>query len=446
MLVGALFYYFLSLMFLRKTLQLFALSNKNIILTLLLFGLATNATQYINNEATFSHIYCMFLVSVFVFLVKKLQLDYKTYLIYLVSIVLGLLSITRLVDLLIIFSLPFIIGNSYAFKQTLKKIFIDKISILIALFIFLLIASLQLIIWYLQYGSFFLDTYQAETFNFLKPELINFWFSYRKGLFLYTPITLISIVTGIILFFKKEYYLAFTFFLFFFLVSYVLSSWWSWWYSCGYGQRAFIGYYPVLFVFYALSLNYLKGLIKKIIIFISLLTIFVNHIQARQYKNFILNWEDMDRIKYWNVFLSNSNRFIGFNNKLNINEDYLRIRIRKKIKDQLILPNTIASIAQINMPLYEKGFIVKVTNYDSFEHNNRANLELCLKDKENDTLFFKNITYTNLTNSFLGESSQGTYYYRIPSVVNASNLTLTISTNQTPVRFKNAMFILFEIK
>jgi len=446
MFIGALFYYFISLVFLRKALQLYKISGISILVTLFLYGLATNAIQYINNEATFSHVYCMFLVTVFIYLIKKLQLGYRKLYIYFISIIIGLLLITRLVDALIILSVPFIVGNLNDLKQMIKNVFLHKTPIIISLIIFLLFVSIQPVLWYMQSGSILIDTYQYEKFNFFKPEFINFWFSYRKGLFLYTPITLISILLGITLLYKKEQYLALNFLLFFLIVSYALSCWWSWWYSCGYGQRAFISYYPVIFVFYALSLDCLNGLIKKIIIFISLLTIPINHIQARQYKNFILNWEDMNYIKYWNVFLSNSNRFIGFNNKLIMNEDYLKINKRIKINDRLVLPQTKVKIVETDLPLFEKGYVVKVTNYDYFGYNNRANLELCLQDNGGDTLYSKKITYTNLTNTLLGNQTQGTYYFKLPGNLNNSKLSLTIKTLQTAVRFKNAMFIIYEIR
>jgi hypothetical protein len=111
-----------------------------------------------------------------------------------------------------------------------------------------------------------------------------------------------------------------------------------------------------------------------------------------------------------------------------------------------VLPQTKVKIVETDLPLFEKGYVVKVTNYDYFGYNNRANLELCLQDNGGDTLYSKKITYTNLTNTLLGNQTQGSYYFKLPGNLNNSKLSLTIKTLQTAVRFKNAMFIIYEIR
>jgi hypothetical protein len=55
-----------------------------------------------------------------------------------------------------------------------------------------MMVSLQSIIYYLQSGYFFVYSYGREGFNFLDSHMIDILYSYKKGLFVYTPVTLIA--------------------------------------------------------------------------------------------------------------------------------------------------------------------------------------------------------------------------------------------------------------
>lgn len=433
---GALFYYLLSLMFFRLTLRLYAFSTSTIIISLLLFGLSTNVIQYINYEATFSHVYCMFIISALIFCIKKFQLSNDKYFIYLSSVLLGLLFITRMVDVIIILAFPFVVGSLQDLKNFISDIFKNKIIIYSGL-LFSLVVSIQLLVWYLQSGRIWIDTYQNESFNFLKPEFINFWFSYRKGLFVYTPITFLIIVIGIIKINKHNLYSSISFFIFFISVSYVLSCWWNWWYSCGYGQRAFVGFYPILFLYFAKCINSLNTKIRNYVLLICILTIPVNHIQARQYRTYILDWENMNEIKYWNVFLSNSNRFIGFNWKKDYDYTNHKLVFAVKKGNLSISQNTNTQLFNLKLdsvPHLISGRFLKISTINSFENNNRTKLNLTIKEK-GDTVFTKSILFTNLSTKRLGTRHRGYYIFELPQIKQnkSLNIFLNIETKKEVV-------------
>ena len=113
--------------------------------------------------------------------------------------------------------------------------------LLLLLFIFLIPLLPQFIYWKFLTGNFFHYAYQGESFYWLKPELLKFWFSTNNGLFVYAPILLFSIL-GVVILFKENRKQAIQFILFFLVISYVFSSWWCWWYGCSYGSRNFVEY------------------------------------------------------------------------------------------------------------------------------------------------------------------------------------------------------------
>ena len=140
----------------------------------------------------------------------------------------------------------------------------------------------------MQTGSAIVYSYQGESFNFLEPHLFSILFSYKKGLFVYTPVLLIALLSLFWFAYKKEFFLLTTWICFFVLLTYVL-SWHSWFYGCSYGLRAYIDYYAIFFIPFAIMLDKIKTVPKLIIMAITLPTIPLNIIQTYQYKEYILH-------------------------------------------------------------------------------------------------------------------------------------------------------------
>jgi hypothetical protein len=166
-----------------------------------------------------------------------------------------------------------------------------------------LILSIQPVIYKISTGDYWVYSYGAETFDFIHPHIIDILFSYKKGLFLYSPLLLLALSGGYVLW-KKSRFEFFTLFSFLFILTYFLSSWWNWWYGGSFSSRVYLEYIPFFAILLGLSL---KSIQNKFLLtgFKTLIVVFivVCQIQTFQYRYYQIHWENMTREKYWNVFL-----------------------------------------------------------------------------------------------------------------------------------------------
>ena len=295
----------------KKILTLYNIKKHIIIFCQLTLVLATSVTHYSNYDAGFSHIYSLFAITAFIYFIKSYLHQKKINHFFLGCLFLGLIFILRPPNILIILFIPFLAGSIKEMKLGFTTLFTNKKNLVIGILLFFVISSIQSILWYMQTGNFFVYSYQGEGFNFLSPHFLSILFSYKKGLFIYSPILLITLFSILWLAYKKYSYLLFTWVCFFLALTYVLSSWWCWFYGCSYGLRAYIDYYVIFFIPFAIMLNKIKVAPKLFFMSLALSTIPLNIIQTYQYKEFILHWIDMDEEMYWKVFLKTDDRFKG---------------------------------------------------------------------------------------------------------------------------------------
>lgn len=307
--IAALFYLLVALSFIRKFLIQFKIREIWIqtIIILLVFG--SNVFHYTVYEPSVSHIYSFAAISGFIYFIKKFQIEKYPRHLLLSAISLGLIVLIRPVNGVIILAIPFLIGSYNEFKVFINDLFQRKKLLTISTFSFLIIVSIQLFINYLIYGKILYWPYSGEGFDFLHPHFIDTLFSYRKGLFIYTPLILISIIF-IFLYIKKSFFSATFFILFFLILNYILSSWSSWFYGGSYSLRAFMEFYPLLIIPLATGINEIRKTHK--LIFLSFLfTVILCHsiIQTYQYEHNIIHFESMDKEKYWKVFLKTNSKY-----------------------------------------------------------------------------------------------------------------------------------------
>ncbi len=171
---------------------------------------------------------------------------------------------------------------------------------------FILVWIPQFLYWKEVSGKFLYFSYGevGSSFYFKNPQIFNVLFSYKKGLYLYTPIILFSTI-GIIFLFKQRRINSFATLLFFLLNLYILSSWWSWWFGGGYSNRAYIDSYGIMAFPFAALIEYFsqRKRIKIVVIAIVILLIFMNLFQMRQYRNLAIHYYWMNKEAYWENFL-----------------------------------------------------------------------------------------------------------------------------------------------
>lgn len=419
---ASVFYLFLGLVFLRKLLSLYHLSRINIAIVQFLTVFSTSIINYTSFDPSFSHVYSFFAITAFLFFAKSyfLSQDKKQFLWACVFI--GLIFLLRQINIIIILFVPFLAGSYANLKSGVLNILKNMPVAVIGIVISFSIVCIQLFLWHYQTGRFLVYSYQGEGFNSLSPSFFDVLFSYRKGLFVYTPIVFIALFGGCFLIKNKSYYLLLSWFAFFVLLTYIISSWHDWGYGCSYGHRAYIDFYAVFFILLAFLLEGLKFWPKLSVILISLLTVSVTVIQTKQYKEYILHWNEMDKQKYWEVFLKLEDRFKGlvWKKSLPVNDNgniAVQLLYSESIKDVVIPPNTNKEIyVKYSNAIgpFKNADIVQVAFENDFDSEQEAQVEFTIRDSlTNECYYYHNPSLIHFCEKGLNKFQQGFYNYEI---------------------------------
>ncbi|MGE0638471.1 MAG: hypothetical protein AB7G44_02325 [Bacteroidia bacterium] len=301
--IASIFYLFIGLLYVQKTLKIYHTTEnvQSAILLSLVFG--TNLFYYASDEPCLSHVYSFTFISAFVYHAKKYFVSWNKKDFYLCSLFIGFIILIRPINGIIIFSIPFIAGNLNSLDNLYKWTLNNKLVIFYSFVACILVTSIQLIIYKIQCGSFFIYSYQEEGFNWTNPQIANFLFSYKKGFFLYTPLAIFSL-PGFVFLFRKNQFEFYSFSVFVIILVYVLSSWWNWWYGGSFSSRVLIDYYIFLAILFSFSYQIIKNKIRSsVLIAIQFILIIVCQIQTYQYRYYIIINDGMTKEQYWNVFL-----------------------------------------------------------------------------------------------------------------------------------------------
>ena len=300
--LAAIFYAILGLYLLNKILLLYNISLANRIITLWVTLFGTNLFQYTVGEPGMSHVYSFAFVALFVYHVLLWLQSYRFKNLVVASIALGMIMLIRPVNVMVVMFLPFLADSLQNFIAAAKQWVSNYRNIAVTLLVPPAIFSIQLIIYKIACGHFFVYSYGGKTFDFLHAKIFAILFSYKKGLFLYTPVLLIA-MGGLIIFLRQNPFKGISFFLAFLGVTYVLSSWWSWWYGGSFSGRPFIEYFPLLMIGFAVVLNAMKNRITKGITIVLLVAMVVLcQLQTWQYRHGYLHWDSTTEEMYWGNF------------------------------------------------------------------------------------------------------------------------------------------------
>lgn len=224
--------------------------DKVVAVLLLLLVAGTNYLNYTAIDGAMTH---NWLFTIYVLLLLGTQKFYNTpsyKYAAIIGILFGLAILIRPSEM-VAFIIPLLWGLQSLSAQHLKQHFTflqqHKLKIMFAVLFTLLIGSIQLIYWKYATGQWVYYSYRGEGqyFNWLKPDVINYMFSFRSGWLIYTPLLLLAFI-GIIPFIKRKHN-NISILLFCILSLYVVTAWNVWDYG-GYGGRAMIQSYPVLFI------------------------------------------------------------------------------------------------------------------------------------------------------------------------------------------------------
>jgi len=275
----------------------------------IVFG--TNLFYYTIGEPSMSHVYSFSALSLFLFNFSGFIRLNSLSSLWLAAFWAGIILLIRPTNFVLLFSMLILFKDFEALKAFWVANFKYPVFILSAGVIVLSIVGLQLYYFKRVTGSWWVDTYVNENFNFLKPELFNFLLSYRKGLWVYSPLTFIALLCAFDRI-RNFPFRAITSILLLLLYYFILSSWWMWYYGGSFGMRAAIDAYPILVILLVGFLNNRISLLSKFsVLLVILFCISLNLVQTYQYTHWILPWDNMNKEKYWKIFFRTSRDYVG---------------------------------------------------------------------------------------------------------------------------------------
>jgi hypothetical protein len=307
--LSALFYLFLGLAFLQKLLKLFCFKQWIINIVLLLVLFATNLLIYTVAAPAMSHVYSFAAIAGFMFSSARYLAKQGRGDALLAVLFLALIVLIRPINAVVVLLLPMLAHDFRSFVYSLKTFFSSGWSYLI-LMAGIIVLLIQPLWWYFQTGELFLWSYSGEGFYFANPQIVKVLFSFRKGLFVYTPVCFVAII-GLVPLWRSDWRKG-AFAAFFLLVYvWVVSSWWNWYYGDSFGQRVFIDIYPVFAILLAYLINWVSRIrwLGIATITLSLLLLVFNLFQSWQYSRGIIHPFAMDSEKYKTVFLRTGQEF-----------------------------------------------------------------------------------------------------------------------------------------
>lgn len=307
---GGVFYVMLGLIILRNFLKnFFNEVVTTITLICVFFGSMLFYYTLCNNEMT--HGYLFFLFTAFLNLTYKWHQKPKLIISLFLGIIVGLISLIRPTEILIVLFFVFWNVTSIAeFKAKFKLFTANYLHIIVMAVIAFLLWVPQFMFWKEYTGSYLYFSYPGERFFWNDPQIVNVLFSYRKGWFTYTPVILIAFLG--FFFFKKKFPVSKWVFIFLTcLFIYILSCWWDWFFGGCFGARGFCQHIaflaiPIAFFIDSVFFSEKKFIFKPLLILVStifiILCVCLNIGQTYQYTKNYIHFNAMNSKVYWENF------------------------------------------------------------------------------------------------------------------------------------------------
>lgn len=308
--IGAIIYTIIGLIFLRKILRYFFSEQlSSIVMVIIVFG-----TNYINHLTIkdLETVNVLFmLTTIVVWNTIKWHENFKSKHLIITVISIALITLVKPSEVFV-FLIPLLwnVTSIKQLKEKFLKLYENKKVLIFVGLICIVIFSPQLIYWYLKTGNIIYDSYKNPGIglDFFSPHILDVLFSYRKGWFLYTPVMIFSLI-GFYFIYKNNKSIFYASIIYFFVSFFIISCWTEWWYGAAFSMRPLISTYPIL----AISLGYFIFFINRSRIAIkitfwsfALFFIFLNQFQWWQYKNYILDPYRTTKAYYWATFLKTS--------------------------------------------------------------------------------------------------------------------------------------------
>lgn len=230
-------------------------SKRVSLFTCIVITYGTNLFHYASYDACFSHVYSYFLFNLFLFYLcwyeeRDAEGRNKLWQTCIFGFLAGLIFMCRNTNILFVLLYVFYdVTNWKTLKARVVKILRPTRAVPIIMTGFTTIFP-QLLYWHTATGHWLAYSYGGEPFYWLAPQIGNFLFSVRKGLFFWSPILLLALV-GMVAAYRVKGKLYIGLVIYFVLIVYVSSAWWSWYYGGSFGQRVAVDFMCLFAIFMA---------------------------------------------------------------------------------------------------------------------------------------------------------------------------------------------------
>lgn len=256
-LFGGVFYWTVGTALLYMLLTKYLHFSKKVgLITCIVVTYGTNLFHYASYDACFSHVYSYFLFNLFLYYLcwyeeRDREGKNKLWQTCIFGFLAGLIFMCRNTNILFVLTyVCYGVRNWETLKSRAAVILKPSRAVPIILTGFATLFP-QLLYWHTATGHWFAYSYGDEPFYWLAPQLGNFLFSVRKGLFFWSPILVLAVIGMVIAIRESEKLLYTGLVVFFLVIVYVSSAWWSWYYGGSFGQRVAVDFMCLFAIFIA---------------------------------------------------------------------------------------------------------------------------------------------------------------------------------------------------
>ena len=256
---AALVYAVLALFALRAVLRRW-FPGWAVAVTLIAITFGTSLFHYVTYDSLFSHAFSFFAVAVLILTALRWYERPPSWARALaVGAAIGLVADIRLTNLVLVVALPLLgIGSARAMRARLALLWQQRLKVVAAAAVALLVFVPQSITWYVSTGHWVVRTYPGESFDFLHPHLVEslLWLQ-PHGLLPYAPVMAFAFA-GLAWSWVRRRDIAIPVTVAFLPFWYLVSAWYDWSYADAFGNRAFVDVLPLLAIPLAYFLSSLR--------------------------------------------------------------------------------------------------------------------------------------------------------------------------------------------
>jgi hypothetical protein len=299
---AAIAYALIGLWALAKLLGAYHVGMINSCWILIFVAFGTHLFYYTVVAPGMSHVYSFALITTFFWLACTRLGKAKPLDLLFMGGLLGLTILVRPINGMVVLAVPFLLGEWSQLREAVANLILHSRALVTAAVVTIGVIALQPLAYYLGCGSWWLDTYPGEEFHWTDPHFLDILFSYRKGLFLYTPICFVALF-GLWHWVRRSQFAALAWSGFFLVITYVFSCWWNWWYGGSFSSRPYVEFLPLFGIPLGMMLKELRKPWRTgLITLLCMLTVFCQ-VQTYQARYFRIHYKEMDRQRYWDEFL-----------------------------------------------------------------------------------------------------------------------------------------------